>query len=92
MVRKGIVLTEAQITALERKQLDDEVSGEIDTAHLGYLGSQDTFYVGTLKGVGLYALPKPSAAGCYWSGESKVILFRVSYIKARLIIFTLWEI
>jgi len=27
-------------------------AGEIETAHPGYLGSQDTFYVGTLKGVG----------------------------------------
>jgi transposase InsO family protein len=26
--------------------------GEIETEHPGYLGSQDTFYVGTLKGVG----------------------------------------
>ena len=26
--------------------------GEIETAYPGYLGSQDTFYVGTLKGVG----------------------------------------
>ncbi len=26
--------------------------GEIETAHPDYLGSQDTFYVGTLKGVG----------------------------------------
>jgi hypothetical protein len=25
---------------------------EIETAHPGYLGSQDTFYVGTIKGVG----------------------------------------
>ena len=32
--------------------MDDEAWGEIDTAHPGYLGSQDTFYVGTLKGVG----------------------------------------
>lgn len=48
----GIILTESQIAALERKQHDDEVSGEIETAHPGYLGSQDTFYVGTLKGVG----------------------------------------
>lgn len=32
--------------------------GEIDTAHPGHLGSQDTFYVGTLKGVGrVYPLP-----------------------------------
>ena len=38
--------------ALEKKKQDDEVAGEIETAHPGYLGSQDTFYVGTLKGVG----------------------------------------
>lgn len=49
---EGIILTEAQIIALEKKKLDDEVAGEIETAHPGYLGSQDTFYVGTLKGVG----------------------------------------
>lgn len=48
----GEVLTEAQVVALERKQDDDAAHGEIETAHPGYLGSQDTFYVGTLKGVG----------------------------------------
>ena len=48
----GILLTESQVIALERKKFDDEARGEIDTAHPGYLGSQDTFYVGTLKGVG----------------------------------------
>ncbi len=45
-------MTEAQVVALERKKQDDEVCGEIDTVHPGYLGSQDTFYVGTLKGIG----------------------------------------
>lgn len=49
---QGIVLTESQVAALERKQDDDLEHGEIDTAHPGYLGSQDTFYVGTIKGVG----------------------------------------
>ena len=48
----GLVLTDAQVQALEKKKLDDEACGEIETAHPGYLGSQDTFYVGTLKGVG----------------------------------------
>lgn len=48
----GPVLTESQIVALERKQDDDVSFGEIETAHPGYLGSQDTFYVGTIKGVG----------------------------------------
>ena len=48
----GIVFTEAQVQALERKKHDDEACGEIETCHPGYLGSQDTFYVGTIKGVG----------------------------------------
>jgi hypothetical protein len=52
VVRDGIILTEAQVAALEKEKHDDEVAGEIETAHPGYLGSQDTFYVGTLKGVG----------------------------------------
>ena len=35
-----------------RKHEDDVACGEIETAHPGYLGAQDTFYVGNLKGVG----------------------------------------
>jgi transposase InsO family protein len=50
--KEGLILTEAQVVALERKREDDEIFGDIETAHPGYLGSQDTFYVGTLKGVG----------------------------------------
>ena len=49
---EGIILTDEQVTALEKKKLDDEACGEIETHHPGYLGSQDTFYVGCLKGVG----------------------------------------
>lgn len=49
---EGLVLTEAQVAALERKKEEDELVGEIETEHPGYLGSQDTFYVGTFKGVG----------------------------------------
>lgn len=52
VAREGIVLTDSQIAALERKKYDDEACGEIETHHPGYLGSQDTFYVGNLKGVG----------------------------------------
>jgi len=48
----GLVLTEAQLTALERAKEEKQAHGEIETEHPGYLGSQDTFYVGTLKGVG----------------------------------------
>lgn len=49
---QGVVLTESQVQALEKKKDDDQAHGEIETAHPGYLGSQDTFYVGTIKGVG----------------------------------------
>ena len=52
VAEEGIILTESQVAALERKKHDDEACGEIETAHPGYLGSQDTFYVGTFKGVG----------------------------------------
>lgn len=52
VARYGVILTEAQVTALERKKEDDQAAGEIETAHPGYLGSQATFYVGNLKGVG----------------------------------------
>ncbi len=48
----GIILTESQVAAFEKKKHDDKACGEIETAHPGYLGSQDTFYVGNLKGVG----------------------------------------
>ena len=48
----GIILTDSQVAALEKKKHDDEACGEIQTEHPGYLGSQDTFYVGNMKGVG----------------------------------------
>jgi len=52
VANEGINLNDAQISALEKKKQDDQACGEIETAHPGYLGSQDTFYVGNLKGVG----------------------------------------
>jgi transposase InsO family protein len=48
----GMVLTEQQVRAMEKAKLEKEAHGEIDTAHPGYLGAQDTYYVGTIKGVG----------------------------------------
>lgn len=46
------ILTEAQMIALERKKEKKEAMGEIETEHPGYLGAQDTYYVGNIKGVG----------------------------------------
>ena len=48
----GLVLTESQLQALEKAKDRREADGEIETEHPGYLGSQDTYYVGNMKGVG----------------------------------------
>ena len=48
----GRVLTEAQVAALERAQQEKETHGEFESVCPGYCGAQDTFYVGTMKGVG----------------------------------------
>jgi len=50
--QENLILTEEQLQALERAKEEKEAFGEIETEHPGYLGAQDTFYVGNLKGVG----------------------------------------
>ena len=51
--KEGIVYTEAQLAALEAAKRERQGDpDEIETHHPGYLISQDTFYVGYLKGVG----------------------------------------
>jgi transposase InsO family protein len=50
--QEGHILTEAQVAALEKATADKEAHGEFVSECPGYCGAQDTFYVGTLKGVG----------------------------------------
>ena len=52
VAQEGTLLTEAQLIALERKKEKQEAHGEIETEHPGYLGAQDTYYVGNINGVG----------------------------------------
>jgi transposase InsO family protein len=49
---ENLVFTENQLQALEKARVEKEAQGEIETEHPGYLGAQDTYYVGTIKGVG----------------------------------------
>jgi len=50
--QEGIILTEAQLVALEKAKEEKKAIGEIETYHPCYLGAQDTYYVGNIKGVG----------------------------------------
>ncbi len=54
--QEGFVFTESQVQALEGAKDEKQAHGEIETHHLGYLGSQDTYYVSSVKGIGrIYA-------------------------------------
>jgi transposase InsO family protein len=52
VAQEHMILTEEQVRALEKAKEEKQAHGEIETAHPGYLGAQDTYYVGTIKGVG----------------------------------------
>jgi transposase InsO family protein len=49
---ENLVLTETQLQAMDKAKEQREAQGEIETEHPGYLGAQDTYYVGTIKGIG----------------------------------------
>lgn len=52
VLQEGLILTEDQLKALEKRKVEQEAHGEIETEHPGYLLAQDTYFVGTIKGVG----------------------------------------
>ena len=52
MAQEGVILTESQLAALEKAQHEKESHGEFESECPGYCAGQDTFYVGTMKGVG----------------------------------------
>lgn len=52
VAQESYILTEDQLKAFEKAKEEKEAHGEIETEHPGYLGAQDTYYVGTIKGIG----------------------------------------
>lgn len=52
VAQEGLILTESQLKAMEKAKEEKQALGEIETQFPGYLGSQDTYFVGTIKGVG----------------------------------------
>lgn len=81
MAEDHIILTDIQVAALENKKYDDEACGEITTEHPGYLGSQDTFYVGTLKGEGVGRVYQQTFVDTY----SKVAFAKLYVTKKAIV-------
>jgi len=61
----GRVLTESQVAAREGAQHEKEVRGEFESECPGYCGAQDTFHVGTLKGVATFTARPSTSVTAY---------------------------
>jgi len=49
--QEGIILNENQVAALEKAKEEKQAHGEIETYYPGFLVTQDTYYMGFIKGV-----------------------------------------
>jgi transposase InsO family protein len=78
------ILTESQIQALEEAKEEKEAYGEMESPHPGFLVSQDTYYIGFIKGVG--KLYQQTALDTHSNvGFAKVYTERTSLTAADLL-------
>ena len=97
VAQEGYILTEAQVVALEKAKEEKQAHGEIETCHPGYLGAQDTYYVGYIKGVGkiyqqtfIDTYAKVATAKLY---DRKIALVAADTLNDRVIpLYEKWDI
>jgi transposase InsO family protein len=97
VAQEGYILTEAQVAALEKAKEEKQAHGEIETYHPGYLGAQDTYYVGYIKGVGkiyqqtfIDTYAKVATAKLY---DRKIALVAADTLNDRVIpLYDKWDI
>jgi len=84
VAQDGLILTEHQLAALERAKDEKVAHGEIETHYPGYLGSQDTYYIGTIKGIG--RLYQQTYIDTYCKvAQAKIYLDKTSLTAAELL-------
>ncbi len=90
-LQEGLVLTEAQVVALEKTKGNKEIHGEFESECPGYCGVQDTFYVGRLKEVGrIYQqtfIDTYSKVGFAKLYDQKTAITATDLLKDRVIAF-----
>jgi hypothetical protein len=71
--QEGLLLSGRPTAALAKAKTVKEAHGEFETEYPGYCGAQDTFHIGTLKGVGRIYQQTSSTPTRTWRLPSSMI-------------------